>query len=149
MPWPSHQELENFLECLEDHMVSVTPTRLCPCSMKTAIDNKEMNWHGWIWPMGHSFPTPALRDGWYDYLHCRHEDQGLEGLRESEWSGSLSSGTPRKGKHEFIHLEETCGTPGTLGNVILCTGNQHAPGALQIFLTLWLKKPKTKKQNCY
>lgn len=41
--------------------------------------------------MGRSFPTPAQKGGWYDYLHCRHEDRGLEGLRVSglvlSWPG--------------------------------------------------------------
>ena len=102
-----------------------------------------MNWHGWIWPSGLSSLTVAKR-WWYDYPHCRREDQGLEGLRESEWSSSPLAGTPTKGELELTwkRLVE-CRAHWATGHWVYLAGTWQSPDSPQTMT----KKPNPQSQT--
>lgn len=102
-----------------------------------------MNWHGWIWPPGLSSSTAAKR-WWYDYPHCRSENQGLEGLRESEWSSSPLAGTPTRGELELTwkRLVE-CRTHWATGHWVHLAGTWQSPDSPHTMT----KKPKPQSQT--
>lgn len=101
-----------------------------------------MNWHGWIWPPGLSSSTAAKR-WWYDYPRCRSENQGLEGLRESEWSSSPLAGTPTRGELELTwkRLVE-CRTHWSTGHWVHLAGTWQSPDSPHTMT----KKPKPQSQ---